>query len=127
MTAASNDDDDDDDDSSEEESDEESPKKSPIKKVESLAKIKTEDPKVNGDMKTSKVKKDDSPGTENQKMKTSDDDDDSSEEEPDEKESPPKKVESKVSVNGDVKTPKVKKDDTPGTKTQQMKISDDDD
>jgi len=138
-TAASNDDDDDD--SSEEESDEESPKKSPTKKVESLAKKKTEDPKVsvNGDMNTSKGKKDDAPETETPKMKTSDDDDDdSSEEESDEEESPKKspsnkvesptkKEESKVSVNGDVETPKVKKDDTPGTKTPKMKTSDDDD
>merc|ERR1711936_859849 len=119
----------------------EPPKKSPTKKVESLAKKKTEDPKVsvNGDMKTSKGKKNDATGTEAPKNKTSDDDDDdSSEEESDEEESskksplkkvksPIKKEESKVSVNGDVKTAKVKKDDTTGIKTPKMKTSDDDD
>merc|ERR1719370_2145071 len=103
---------------------EEPSKKSPTKKAESLAKKKTEDPKVsvNGDMKTSKGKKNDATGTEAPKIKTSDDDDDdSSEEESDEEESPMKspskkvkspikKEESKVSVNGDVKTAKVKKD-----------------
>merc|ERR1719369_2224557 len=102
---------------------------------------KTEDSKVsvNGDMKTSKGKKNDATGTETPKIKTSDDDDDdSSEEESDEEESPKKspskkvkspikKEESKVSVNGDVKTAKVKKGDITGTKTPKMKTSDDDD
>merc|ERR1719315_175796 len=127
--------DDDDDDSSEEESDEEeSPKKSPSKKVESPTKKEESKDSVNGDVKTSKVKKDDITGTKTPKMKTSDDDDDDSSEEESSKKSPLKKVESptkkeesKVSVNGDVKTAKVKKDDTTGIKTQKMKTSDDDD
>merc|ERR1711936_340139 len=106
---------------------------SPLKKVESPTKKEESKVSVNGDVKTAKVKKDDTTGIKTPKMKTSDDDDDdSSEEEPDEEESskksPPKKVESptkkeesKISVNEGVKTPKVKKDDTTGTETPKMK------
>jgi len=141
-TAAS----DDDDDSSEEESDEEPLKKSPSKKVESPMKKKTEKSKVsvNGDNKTPKEKKDDTTGTEVQKMKTKvkenktaqqvetiaasdEDENDSSEEESDET-SPRKKVESptkkktdesKLSVNENIE----KKDDTAGTEAPKMKTN----